>query len=507
MTDTSPAPKWPLTLADPVRAVHYALEWNGDCPYSNPESCPRETEVRDVIDTYRTWLAAQPTADDRTVIDGRPRETCPVAPQTPHRPSDAPEGPAVEDRAADGRTAVRLDQIPDQTLHAAIRTMARTDPGGFRALVARAGWMTENQTPRTRTQPDSRTDSPDNPPDTEADNPTTSTDTVRTTPDNGLREQYAQALAKNDGRSWARLSLTMCESYQQAADAVLAVRDHEMEQLRTELAAAQRELATSETARAYLRANRDRLTTEVEQHITANLEAATRAQQVIDEQRATIARVRRLANDWAILRTHGSAAYELRNALDEPNAGQPGVVHPGTEQQASGAQQVDQSGRPEGVVARMRALAAELENQKTNGRADGYHGGRVDGAYDAAVRIRAALDTLAAEPHPAEAERDQAYAERAALLAWISALHPANAVIAPAEDIDEPGWSLLYLLISGWQMSWHIHPRDALLFAHVEQVEPTDPRAQWDGHSTAEKYERIQEHTRRLSQADTTKEH
>ncbi|NUH35291.1 hypothetical protein HUF15_00655 [Streptomyces samsunensis] len=112
-----------------------------------------------------------------------------------------------------------------------------------------------------------------------------------------------------------------------------------------------------------------------------------------------------------------------------------------------------------------------------------------------------AMPNTAAAAQQAEAERDQAYAERAALLAWISALHPANAVITPAEDVDEPGWQLLYLLVSGWQMSWHIAPRDVDLFAHVEHVAPDDPRAQWDGHSTTEKYERIREHTARLSEA------
>lgn len=30
------------------------------------------------------------------------------------------------------------------------------------------------------------------------------------------------------------------------------------------------------------------------------------------------ARARKLAEDWAVLRTHGSAAYELRAALEEP---------------------------------------------------------------------------------------------------------------------------------------------------------------------------------------------
>ncbi|MGW2582964.1 hypothetical protein ACWCYZ_16785 [Streptomyces virginiae] len=33
---------------------------------------------------------------------------------------------------------------------------------------------------------------------------------------------------------------------------------------------------------------------------------------------AALARVRKLADDWAVLRTHGSAAYELRATLDEP---------------------------------------------------------------------------------------------------------------------------------------------------------------------------------------------
>lgn len=104
-----------------------------------------------------------------------------------------------------------------------------------------------------------------------------------------------------------------------------------------------------------------------------------------------------------------------------------------------------------------------------------------------------------AEPHPAEAERDQAYRERAHLLAWLAALHPANAVITPAPDVDERGWQLLYVLVGGWQMSWHIAPRDTELFAHVEHVEPDDPRAQWDGHSTEQKYDRIQDHVARIS--------
>lgn len=96
-----------------------------------------------------------------------------------------------------------------------------------------------------------------------------------------------------------------------------------------------------------------------------------------------------------------------------------------------------------------------------------------------------------------ESERDGAYRERAQLLALLASLHPS--VIAPAPDIeDEVGWQILYLHIDGQQASWHIAPRDAELLAHVEHVPADDRRAQWDGHTTEEKYERIGQHAARL---------
>jgi hypothetical protein len=97
----------------------------------------------------------------------------------------------------------------------------------------------------------------------------------------------------------------------------------------------------------------------------------------------------------------------------------------------------------------------------------------------------------------AETERDQAYRERAQLLAWLAALHPA--VITPAPDIDEPGWQILYLTAGSSQMSWHIAPTDTELFADVEHVDPDDPRAQWDGHTTGQKYERIRQRVEALN--------
>ncbi|MFD7884054.1 hypothetical protein ACFV3N_16645 [Streptomyces bauhiniae] len=126
-------------------------------------------------------------------------------------------------------------------------------------------------------------------------------------------------------------------------------------------------------------------------------------------------------------------------------------------------------------------------------------------AFAAGVRQTEALASARADRERAiEAladrirERDGAYRERAQLLAWLAALHPTT-VITQSPDVDEPGWQLLYLTAGGWQMSWHIHPRDADLFEYVTVVDVTDPRAQWDGHGTVEKYARIEEHVRLLA--------
>lgn len=89
-----------------------------------------------------------------------------------------------------------------------------------------------------------------------------------------------------------------------------------------------------------------------------------------------------------------------------------------------------------------------------------------------------------------ETERDGAYRERAHLVALLAAMTP-GAVITYATDVAEPGWQIVYLNLGDRQASWHISPRDAELFTHVERVEHDDPRGHWDGHTTEEKYEGI----------------
>ncbi|MFZ3569453.1 hypothetical protein ACNYS0_21105 [Streptomyces sp. BH034] len=111
-------------------------------------------------------------------------------------------------------------------------------------------------------------------------------------------------------------------------------------------------------------------------------------------------------------------------------------------------------------------------------------------------------DSYAKQATAAERYRDSVLRDRAHLLAWISALHPATTVITPAAEGDDAGWHVLYLTAGGWQMSWHIAPAEVPLFAHVERVEPTDPRAQWDGHGDTQKHQRIRQHVRLLALED-----
>ncbi|MGW1267569.1 hypothetical protein [Streptomyces sp. NPDC002491] len=105
-----------------------------------------------------------------------------------------------------------------------------------------------------------------------------------------------------------------------------------------------------------------------------------------------------------------------------------------------------------------------------------------------------AVESLAEAYHDVYATQ----AEMAHLLAWLSALHPASAVITPAHDDDPGGTHVLYLVAGGWQLSWPIGRELVPLFSHVTVVDRTDLRAQWDGHGREQIPERIRQHVRLL---------
>lgn len=92
-------------------------------------------------------------------------------------------------------------------------------------------------------------------------------------------------------------------------------------------------------------------------------------------------------------------------------------------------------------------------------------------------------------------ERDGAYRERAHLVALLAAQYPAELREDPEDEDGE--WSIVYVDLPTGQASWHIHPRDMDLFPHVKFG--TD--AEWDGHSTEEKYRRVNALTQQLHAA------
>lgn len=77
-----------------------------------------------------------------------------------------------------------------------------------------------------------------------------------------------------------------------------------------------------------------------------------------------------------------------------------------------------------------------------------------------------------------------AYTERATLIALLAALYPSG---WDYSDPEYPDWPVVYIDLPTGQASWHIHPDDWWIFANVERRH----NAQWDGHSTDEKYQRI----------------
>ena len=88
-----------------------------------------------------------------------------------------------------------------------------------------------------------------------------------------------------------------------------------------------------------------------------------------------------------------------------------------------------------------------------------------------------------------EAQKDGAYEERNKLVCFLTKLFPSWLSRHQPED-DEWGadwrWVVFVLLPTG-QVSWHIHDSQLPEFEHLQR----DDVAEWDGHTTDEKYARI----------------
>lgn len=80
------------------------------------------------------------------------------------------------------------------------------------------------------------------------------------------------------------------------------------------------------------------------------------------------------------------------------------------------------------------------------------------------------------------------YRERAHLVAFLTTLYPS---VGAYNDPEEPEYLVVYVESPVGQMSWHIHPDDTDLFEGLRIVD-SHP---WDGHSTEEKYRKLQNFT------------
>ena len=97
-----------------------------------------------------------------------------------------------------------------------------------------------------------------------------------------------------------------------------------------------------------------------------------------------------------------------------------------------------------------------------------------------------------------------AYRERAHLVALLASRY--RSVLAD-DPVGEPGFrTVVYVHTPEGQLSWHIADGDLDVFEHLPRVDSGDVRAQWDGHTTEEKYGRVRRLTRAGGQAAALEE-
>lgn len=87
---------------------------------------------------------------------------------------------------------------------------------------------------------------------------------------------------------------------------------------------------------------------------------------------------------------------------------------------------------------------------------------------------------------------DAVYRERAHLVAHLASLYPS---VLSYSDPTEPDWPVLTVETPAGQMSWHVVPGDLDLLGHVPLVDSSE--VTWDGHTTQEKYGRLDRLTRK----------
>lgn len=104
------------------------------------------------------------------------------------------------------------------------------------------------------------------------------------------------------------------------------------------------------------------------------------------------------------------------------------------------------------------------------------------------------FDELSPVIRQLEDSKNTAYDERNNLVAFLSRLYPSHLAKHPEEDKTwENDWRWIVCVHSpAGQMTWHIHDTHLEKFAHLaDNALERGNLNDWDGHTTAEKYERL----------------
>jgi len=83
-------------------------------------------------------------------------------------------------------------------------------------------------------------------------------------------------------------------------------------------------------------------------------------------------------------------------------------------------------------------------------------------------------------------QKDGAYAERNKLVAFLSHIFPSHLARHTGDPWDDDWRTIVCVHGPFGQMAWHIHYSEEYLFSHLDWKDND-----WDGHTTAEKYERL----------------
>lgn len=140
----------------------------------------------------------------------------------------------------------------------------------------------------------------------------------------------------------------------------------------------------------------------------------------------------------------------------------------------------------------LEAELAEVKRERDDARAEaqGWREQR-DREYELRVAVVRELGDALREAVEA---KNAAYAERNKLVALLARLYPSG-IRRTAIEGWEPEWhGCVYIDSPVGQLSWHYHDSEAHLFAGLPPYEKD-----WDGHTTDEKYARIDALARHLA--------